>query len=274
MKLIYPELFAANNQVTTVITERILKKYSHLIKWRNEATIMEIGYADGGSSQRSFHPYLPSNLKEFIAVDKSDTMLEYAKQHYMRPSIKFDQLDITTKQVPSKYLNRFDHIFGFLLMDMVQDPKQAFHNMYRMLKPGGSIFQTFFEYTPVDDSVEKLTKDPEWNKYGVENLLSPYYYSPNPRREWERDLDESDFQNYDLFEYIDSYDFLDGNEFDNVFLSFCMFLPNIPYHKQESFKKVYRALTRKDKTMSFRVVDGKEIISLNYKVFVVSASKV
>ncbi|XP_074042471.1 juvenile hormone acid O-methyltransferase isoform X1 [Leptinotarsa decemlineata] len=269
--MIFPKMFADSNRITTQLIKKHLKEYNHLIKWRNQPSVLEIGYGDGGSSQKSFFPHLPKDLKEFVALDKSEKMVEYARKNSILPTMKIEQLDITTKQLPSQYINRFDHIFGFFLMHMVKDPKQAFMNMHKMLKQGGSIFQTFFERTPIDNTLEKLLKNPEWNTYGVEDLLSPYNSSPDPRQEWERNLKETGFQNYNFFEDSGSFQYHDSNEFDNLMLSVCTFLPNIPEEKQEDFKKYYRKLTRTGKLIDVQVVDGKEIISINYKLFITSA---
>ncbi|XP_074042293.1 uncharacterized protein [Leptinotarsa decemlineata] len=115
-----------------------------------------------------------------------------------------------------------------------------------------------------------MLKNPEWNTYGVEDLLSPYYSSPNPRQEWERNLKETGFQNYKFFEDSGFFHYID-NEFDNLLLSVCTFLPNIPEEKQEQFKKYYKKLARTGKLINVQVVEGKEIISFNYKMFITSA---
>ncbi|XP_074042473.1 juvenile hormone acid O-methyltransferase isoform X3 [Leptinotarsa decemlineata] len=268
----FPKLFAENNRITTQLIQKHLKEYNHLIKWRNQPSVLEIGYGDGGSSQKSFFPYLPKDLKEFVALDKSEKMVDYARKNSILPTMKIEQLDITTKQLPSQYINRFDHIFGFFLMHMVKDPKRAFLNMDKMLQPGGSIFLTFLEQTSIDDPIDKLSKNPEWSKYGLEDSISPHYYSANPRQEWENDLKETGFQDYKFFEDSDNFEFF-GDEFDNLTLSLCVFLPNIPEEKQKDFKKIFRKLTREGKTIEIDYREGKEIIKYDYKLCTILAWK-
>nr|XP_023028359.1 juvenile hormone acid O-methyltransferase-like [Leptinotarsa decemlineata] len=199
-------------------------------------------------------------------------MVEYAKKHSNLNSMEIEQLDIATEEIPSEYLDRFDHIFAFFVMHMVQDTRQAFRNMHKMLQPGGSIFLTFLEQTTIDDPIDKLSKNPEWSKYGLEDSISPHYYSANPRQEWENDLKETGFQNYRFFEDSDTFEFF-GDEFDNLTLSLCVFLPNVPEKKQEDFKKIFRKLTREGKTIEIANREGTEIIKYNYKLCTILAWK-
>nr|XP_023017269.1 juvenile hormone acid O-methyltransferase-like [Leptinotarsa decemlineata] len=217
MAMVLPELFSKYNRLTTVVTAKQLEKFHHLIKWRKNASVLEIGHAEGGNSQKSFFPYLPSDLKEYVATDLSENMIEYASKNSTLPSVTFGQLNIAAKQVPLEYLNRFDHIFGFFVMHHVRQPRQAFRNMFDMLRKDGSIFLTFFKHIPSDATLDRLAKHPEWKQYGPENFISPYYYSPNPRQQWESDLSEAGFKCYELFEDIGKYEYVDENEYDSEY---------------------------------------------------------
>nr|XP_023028331.1 juvenile hormone acid O-methyltransferase-like [Leptinotarsa decemlineata] len=272
MMMVYPRLFAENNSFTTVITKKYLEKYRNYIIWKNKPSIMEIGHGDGGNSKSSLFPVLPEDLKEFIATDKSAKMIEYAEKNSVRPLMKFKELDIETKYIPTEYLNRFDHIFGFFVMHMVKDPRQAFLNMHKMLKNDGSIFLNILEHTTIDEPMDKMLKIPEWKNFGLENSISPYYYSPNPRQEWERNLYETGFRNYEFFEDNGVYEFED-EEFDKFVLSVSVVLPTIPDHKLEYFKQIFRELTRKGEKVHIQQRNGKEIVSFDYKLFTISARK-
>ncbi|KAG5891091.1 hypothetical protein JTB14_036982 [Gonioctena quinquepunctata] len=234
---------------------------------------MEFGYADGGNSQISFFPHLPNDMKEFVATDISERMVEYAKINSSHPLMKFVQMDIATKQVPSEYLGRFDHIFGFFVMHHVQDTRQALENMKNMLKEGGSIFLTYFEHTPIDHALALLAKHPEWKYYGHGDEISPYFFSPNPRRECERNLSDAGFKNYEVFQENESQEFFDEAEYDGLFMAVNTVLPEIPKEKIEEYKKMYLTLLKKGTNVIIRYKNGMPIIDLKYKMFITIAWK-
>ncbi|KAG5891089.1 hypothetical protein JTB14_036980, partial [Gonioctena quinquepunctata] len=121
---------------------------------------------------------------------------------------------------------------------------QALENMKNMLKEGGSIFLTFFEHTPIDHALAVLAKHPEWKYYGHQDKISPYFFSPNPRRECERNLNEAGFKNYEVFEENGSHEFSDEAEYDGLFMAVNTVLPEIPEEKIEEYKKMYLTLLK------------------------------
>nr|QYV43138.1 juvenile hormone acid methyltransferase [Colaphellus bowringi] len=272
MSMVLPKMFAAGNRFTTEFIKMHLDKFGHLIEWRKQPSIMEFGYADGGASRKSFFPFLPADFKEFVASDISEVMVDYAKQRSLHPLMKFVQMDMAAKEVPPEFLNRFDHIFGFFVMHLVKDPRQAFANMHKMLHQGGSIFLTFFEHIPLDDVFDRLSKHPEWGKYQQEYMISPYYYSPDPRKEWETVMKEY-FTKYELFEKQSSYEFLDETEFKNITIGVNAVLANIPKEKVEDYKKAYIAETINGKSYSVESRNGEDIFKMKFKMYIVVATK-
>ncbi|KAG5891094.1 hypothetical protein JTB14_036985 [Gonioctena quinquepunctata] len=273
MAMVLPKLYGQSNRFAIFLNKIHLEKYKHLIKCRNNPSIMEFGYADGGTSQKAFFPYLPSDLKQFVAADISETMVDYAKKNSTHPIMEFVTLDIATQQVPSQYLERFDHIFGFLVMHMVKDPRQAYTNMKNMLKPGGSILLTFFKRTPCDHAFDRLTTHPEWGQYEQQRMISPYYHSLHPRQDLENDLIKGGFNHFELFEHNGSYEFLDENEFDGLYIAVNAVLPYIPEQNAEEYKKIYLETMRTGKHISIKYRNGKTFVETKFEMFIVSAQK-
>nr|XP_023028332.1 juvenile hormone acid O-methyltransferase-like isoform X1 [Leptinotarsa decemlineata] len=274
MAMVLPELFAKSNRITTVIIQKQLKTYNHLMKWKKNASVLEIGHGEGGNFLKSFYPYLPSDVKEYVATDISESMINYARKNSVLPWMEFGQLDIAAEQVPLEYLNRFDHIFGFFVMHMVRQPRQAFKNLLNILKEDGTIFLTFFKYIPFDVALDRLSKHPEWKQYNPENFMSPYYYSPSPREEWERDLVKAGFQVYELFEDSGIYEHVDENEYDNLFHSTCTIMPSIPENKRKRFWKIYLDSTKNGIYNYVQIRDDRKIFFTNYTMFVATARKI
>lgn len=116
--MVLPKLYSNSNNLTVLTTGVILKKFQHLIEWKDKPSILEFGFADGTNSQKSLHPLLPADYNEFIGVDISKPMVEYVKKHVVMPRSEFVQLDIATKNLPKQFQNRFDHVFSFYTLKM------------------------------------------------------------------------------------------------------------------------------------------------------------
>ncbi|KAG5890581.1 hypothetical protein JTB14_012709 [Gonioctena quinquepunctata] len=273
MALTLPELYSKNNNVTVDYTKSHLIKYQHLIKWKRNAAIMEFGYADGGASQSTLFPVLPDDFKEFVGTDISEKMIEYARMKTKHPKMRFSVLDIATKELPNDLVGRFDHIFSFYAMNVVSDPEQVFANMYEMLKPGGSIFLTFNEHSPVADTLYRMTKHPDWVKYKHLNAKSPYLYSENFQQKWKSHLKQSDFEDNTLLLEKGCYEFPDEKTFDDFFIACNTILPNISKDLQEDYKKLFLEVARKGKWFRTFRRNGKTIIEVHFNMFIISASK-
>ncbi|KAG5890834.1 hypothetical protein JTB14_016212 [Gonioctena quinquepunctata] len=232
---------------------------------------MEFGHGDGGNFRESLFPQLPPYVKEFVATDISESMVEHARKNQVHSLLKYYQLDISTKKVPDEFLNRFDHIFSFFAMHRVKDTKQAFTNMREMLKQGGSIFLTFLKNFPSDDIFKRMARHPEWREYEQEMML--FYDNPNVREKYVKILNETGFANHELFEEDASYIFSDEEEFNNLFLSINSALPNIPEDKLEIYKKMYLEYARTGKAVSLREQDGETKFTVDYTMFITSAFK-
>nr|XP_023028333.1 uncharacterized protein LOC111516398 isoform X2 [Leptinotarsa decemlineata] len=157
MAMVLPELFAKSNRITTVIIQKQLKTYNHLMKWKKNASVLEIGHGEGGNFLKSFYPYLPSDVKEYVATDISESMINYARKNSVLPWMEFGQLDIAAEQVPLEYLNRFDHIFGFFVMHMVRQPSPSPREEWErdLVKAGFQVYELFEDsgiYEHVDEN--------------------------------------------------------------------------------------------------------------------------
>ncbi|CAH1111710.1 unnamed protein product [Psylliodes chrysocephalus] len=150
--MVLPELWSKSSNFSLLVAIAHLKKYSHLLNWKKQESILEFGFANGYNSCRSLVPLLPNDYKEFF---------------------------------------------------------------------GGSMFVTFFERTPIGDIVLRMTKYPKWNKYDHEEMISTYYYSQDPRKEYERDLEAANFENYVFNVETESYEYSSEEEFDSRFIDRC-----------------------------------------------------
>uniref|UniRef100_A0A6P7GK52 Juvenile hormone acid O-methyltransferase-like isoform X2 n=1 Tax=Diabrotica virgifera virgifera TaxID=50390 RepID=A0A6P7GK52_DIAVI len=268
-----PKQWSRSSGRVLEITNEHLQKYAHLLKWRNNALILECGIATGENSLKSIIPILPQDYKEFVATDNSKNMLECAKDIINIPRSTVCELDVNARHPPLDMENRFDHIFGFFLIHMVDNPRQAFRNFHTMLKPGGSVFLNFFERIPVDGMFHNLRSHPKWGKYRQEDAISVYYYTQNPKEEYRKDIEAAGFKNYVYNNEIHRHVFKSEEECRDLHTSVNPIVHNIPKAEYDEYIEDY--IKEKENTPSFVINydNGKRTIYTDYKMFVFYATK-
>lgn len=120
--MVLPELWSKSSHFSLLVAIAHLKKYSHLLNWKKQESILEFGFANGYNSCRSLVPLLPNDYKEFFGTDLSSEMIEDAKKQCLIPRSTFLQMDITSK-IPAEFQNRFDHVFSFNSIHRVNKPR-------------------------------------------------------------------------------------------------------------------------------------------------------
>ncbi|CAH1108135.1 unnamed protein product [Psylliodes chrysocephalus] len=272
MSFIFPQLWANNSNITFVLNSSHLSKYRHLLKWKNKASILEFGFANGHNSNQVLRPLLPNDYKEFIGSDISKQMVEEAKKEFRMPRSNIVQMSIDGN-IPDEFHNRFDHVFSFLTMHLVQNPRQAFKNIYQILKPGGWMFLTFFERTPVDDVFDKISKNPKWSNYRQDEMISKYYYSDNPQKGYRKDIDAANFKDYHFNIEKDTYEFGSIEEMNNLAIAVNATIPNIPEELMSEYIAYFLKEVQNGKLVNLTNKDGKQCACFNTTTFIVHATK-
>ncbi|MDQ0340169.1 2-polyprenyl-3-methyl-5-hydroxy-6-metoxy-1,4-benzoquinol methylase [Caldalkalibacillus uzonensis] len=78
------------------------------------------------------------SIKELVAVDYDHQTIEYALKQYHHPLINYRQEDALDPALPDK-LGLFDTIISFETLEHLPDDRQFMHQLYHMLKPGGTL---------------------------------------------------------------------------------------------------------------------------------------
>ncbi|CAG9861139.1 unnamed protein product [Phyllotreta striolata] len=270
--MVNPKLWSISSNFSLVTALAHLEKYKHFIKWKPNASILEIGFANGFNSSRSLVPMLPHDYKEFIATDISQDMLEDARESCVIPRSSIMQMDVT-ENIPNEFRERFDHIFSFFTLHRVKNPRKAFENVHKMLKPNGMMFLSFFERSPVDDIFVRLAEHPKWCKYKQDNMVSTYFHSESPRDEYIRDLEAASFKNYLFNVETESYSYSSEKEFDDSLIAVNGILPHVEDKDYNEYIQDY--LDEKYRSQVFRMTNknGTTNVSFSSNLFVVIASK-
>ncbi|XP_072377364.1 juvenile hormone acid O-methyltransferase-like [Diabrotica undecimpunctata] len=267
-----PELWVKGNSFSQRIAQHTFEKYKHLLKWKNNESILEFGAADGKTSVVSVLPALPKDYKEYILTDVSPNMVEYMKKNLNIPRSKIMQHDIATVNLQDELKNKFYNIFGLFVMHMVPNPRQGFININKMLKPGGQALVSFAERTPMDPAFHNLLKYPKWSRYG--DMLSPHYYSDNVEESYKKDIDAAGFKSYIFHVEKDYKVWFDSEESRrSVFTSVNNVLPRIPEELRDEYLRDYHKEIESTGQILFMEKDGQNRPYVNNKLIVVVMAK-
>jgi 2-polyprenyl-3-methyl-5-hydroxy-6-metoxy-1,4-benzoquinol methylase len=104
-------------------------------------TILEIGCGRGGFSNHLAR--LVPSPRRIFACDFSESALRMGENRYGHPAITWKKEDIMALSFSD---NSFDTAISCETIEHVPDSKQALNELYRVIKPGGTLFLTCPNY--------------------------------------------------------------------------------------------------------------------------------
>ncbi|XP_077486174.1 juvenile hormone acid O-methyltransferase-like [Amblyomma americanum] len=127
---------------------------------------LDVGCGSGGFTRDALLDHLHP-CRRIVAVDRSDLLLDYAREHASHPAIIYDHLDIETDD-PQPLLDKygqFDRIYSFLALQCVRDLERAYRNMFRLLKDGGECALVTLTGSVITDVMYQLSCMKQWKAY-------------------------------------------------------------------------------------------------------------
>lgn len=117
--------------IASVASER--ERALELIRFKRGEKLLIAGIGTGADL-----PYLPQNI-EIEGIDASPSMLNKASLKTKRlgmKNVRLQVMDAEQLRYPDKH---FDKILLFLILSVVDNPRQAFSEALRVLRPGGEL---------------------------------------------------------------------------------------------------------------------------------------
>ncbi|KAJ8979195.1 hypothetical protein NQ317_016829 [Molorchus minor] len=124
--MVEPRLYAKYSDLQRTDNLFVLDKYLRLVKWKDDASVLDVGFGDGIFAMENLKPHLPDNFRKLVGCDINPDMLKFAKENYTDPKVDFLKLDISAEETPVELEGEFDHIFSFYTLHWVTKQRQTY----------------------------------------------------------------------------------------------------------------------------------------------------
>ncbi|KAL7042050.1 hypothetical protein ACKWTF_000997 [Chironomus riparius] len=179
------DLYLRNNDVQRRDSKEVIDEFSHYFKWKYDGMdkLLDIGCGTGDVLYDFVLPEVPKNIQKIIGIDISQKILECARENFGSESMEFHQADISSISCCQNFGNEeFDNITSFYCLHWIQNQKQTFANIHKLLRPNGVAIINFLIETPLFDIYERLSKFKKYREYmkDVKQFISPYHHEEQP----------------------------------------------------------------------------------------------
>ncbi|XP_059607464.1 juvenile hormone acid O-methyltransferase-like isoform X2 [Phlebotomus argentipes] len=153
------------SQIREHHTKIYLDNYGHLLTWKPNEFILDIGCGSGDITHKLIYPLLPEDFQQLVCSDISGDLLEVAEIQFKGiPKVSFDILDICS-ELKDHWKDKFNHIFSLYCLMWVKCIKTAFRNIYSLLANDGECFLIFVDKHDLIEVVFNLLDKPKWAKF-------------------------------------------------------------------------------------------------------------
>ncbi|XP_043471121.1 juvenile hormone acid O-methyltransferase-like [Leptopilina heterotoma] len=220
-----------------------------------KGTVMDIGCGPGNNTKNLILPKISKDAV-MVGLDVSKNMVDRARilNADEKERLTFEQLNIESNDFPIEFKEKFDHGFSFFCLHWVFDLRCAFENIYKLLKPGGTLLSqhilSFNAYNPYL-TLSKRTRYQEYLK-DVRQFITPLYFSKDPRETLIKILEDVGFQvlHCSIREKITGYKSQEDRK--GLFASVNPFVTRMPNDVKNDFMDNLMEETLKEESVLFR----------------------
>ncbi|XP_071568865.1 juvenile hormone acid O-methyltransferase-like [Temnothorax nylanderi] len=238
---------------------------------------MDIGCGPGDVTKDFLLPNLGSDA-QIIGTDISESMIKYANKTFNdEKRLHFEVLDIQTKNLPEKYISEFNHIFSFHTLHWCNDIRQAFRNIYQMLRPNGTILLYIAASHDSCEILRNLKRDSRFAQYIPDTIkkIYPFQDSNNKRKDLKELFQSIGFTIHHCSLREKSYsEEKNSRQYLNSLISILTFLEDMPQDLMEEFKNTLTCEFLRRKINYKSIYNNQELTLDLYEVLVVYAQKI
>lgn len=166
-------LYNNGNSIQRQDASRVLARHSHMLRWRDNERILDVGSGSGNVTTEVLLPYLPKNFKHLVGIDISENMVKCASANNTNPRITYtvgniaqDDKDILFQSFTEDDLTYgFDKVFSFYCLHWVRNYPQWARNIQHLLRSGGQALLMLLTWNSVMDIRNSVAFSDKWRLY-------------------------------------------------------------------------------------------------------------
>ncbi|KAG7197710.1 hypothetical protein KM043_014470 [Ampulex compressa] len=161
-----------------------------------EGRCIDIGCGPGNVSALLILPKLPPQAK-LVGADISTPMINHARRKYRNEKrLCFVQLDIGMANLSPEEVGQYDNALSFYCLHWVHDSRQAFENIYKLLRAGGKALVTLISSRICFDAYMRMYENPRYRPYmqDVHCFIPPFHRCNDSRAKLRKILEEVGFE--------------------------------------------------------------------------------
>ncbi|XP_017791962.1 PREDICTED: juvenile hormone acid O-methyltransferase [Habropoda laboriosa] len=210
-----------------------------------EGKCMDIGCGPGDVTKRLILPKL-SPEAELVGTDISKPMIDHAKQKYVdEKRLSFFELDIETAALPNEQIGQYSNALSFYCLHWCQNTctvefRQAFENIYKLLRPGGKALVMFLAWNDGFDAYMKIHENPQYKPYmeDADRYVPFFHRSKDSRAALRNMLDGIGFEVLHCSRREKSFVYQNMEILKSHMIAVNPFISRIPDHLKEEFEDV------------------------------------
>ncbi|CAL1678712.1 unnamed protein product [Lasius platythorax] len=253
--MINPEQYASFDNMCKSNASNIINEFAKDLK-NISGKCMDVGCGPGDITKNILLPVLNSKAT-MIGTDIMENVVEYANKTYGdKERLEFEVLDIQTKNLPEKYISKFDHIFSFHALQWCNDIRQMFENIYCILRPGKTmLILSIARCKALYEPLEIMAQDIRYAPYmgDKKKYVGSFHYSARPREELKELLEDIGFQVHHC-----SHREMSNCTSTEIFMSMVTsqytfaFLDKMPHNLRQEFKNELEHMFTEIKVKQYR----------------------
>ncbi|XP_011706124.1 PREDICTED: uncharacterized protein LOC105461325 [Wasmannia auropunctata] len=116
-----PRIYCANDKVQKIRISSLIEEFEDVMENIQHGKCMDIGCGPGDITKEILLPAIGSNA-QLIGTDILESMIKYANETFSdEKRLQYEVLDIVIKNLPKKYISKFEHIFSFYTLQWCSD---------------------------------------------------------------------------------------------------------------------------------------------------------
>ncbi|GFU55938.1 juvenile hormone acid O-methyltransferase [Nephila pilipes] len=237
-----PELYSSQH-IPLESVKRFISQTLPQFGWNHcskEDIVLDVGCGPGGTTFQLVLP-LFSGVKKIFAVDLVPVAIEFAKKHNSHQLIEYSVANFEDWSTLNQWEGQITKLVSIYCINWLKDQRNAFQNVFKLLKKGGEAAACFLLESFFYDSILKVQNDPKWSCYfkGIENLVPESHHKKYDSSFYKRMLEAIGFEILYCRDIVITEVVSSDKKYRDFCTSVCVLTPHVPSDLKEDLMNDY-----------------------------------